>query len=413
MSKIRILVVPSDTVGGVGFYRSFQPHQYLTEKYGDEFEVEYNTTPDWANHDMLKTYDIIHVHKGLFSNMKDFYEAMVFLKSTDTVTVIDIDDSWDLSPTHPQYLLQQQYHIDQIITNNLKISDYVTTTTSLFAKDIYPHNKHIKVLPNAINPDDERFKINKPDSKKVRIGMIMGSAHEHDVMLIKDFVSKLKPETAKKIEIVLCGFDLRGSVKIIDQTSGKISERPLFPSETVWYRYEKMLTNNYSIISPKYKKFLEMFVSNLEYPEIENEHYRRCWTKDINHYYSHYNNVDILLVPLEMKAFNYVKSELKVIECCFSNTAIIASNYGPYELVIKNALTTEGEFDETGNGILIDEDKNETDWVKAIELLVNNPEKLKTLQNNVNKDFKDTYSLSAVTEVRKNFYKEITQFKKG
>ena len=155
-----------------------------------------------------------------------------------------------------------------------------------------------------------------------------------------------------------------------------------------------------------------MFVSNLEYPEIENEHYRRCWTKDINHYYSHYNNVDILLAPLEMKEFNYVKSELKVIECCFSNTAIIASNYGPYELVIKNALTTEGEFDETGNGILIDEDKNETDWVKAIELLVNNPEKLKTLQNNVNKDFKDTYSLSAVTEVRKNFYKEITQFKK-
>ena len=410
MSKIKILVIPSDLVGGVGFYRSFQPHLYIKEHYSDEFEVEFNTSPDWSDHKKLEEYDIIHVHKGLFNKMKDFYEAMLYLKSTKTVTVMDIDDSWDLSPTHPQYLLQQEYHIDQIIINNIKLFDYVTTTTDLFANEIYKYNKHVIVLPNSIDPNDERFKINKPKSDKIRIGMIMGSAHEYDVKLIDRFVKKLSPETVEKIELVLCGYDLRGSSRVIDHYTGKITQRALIPTETVWYRYETMLTDNFSIVSPKYKKFLHMFVPNLEYPDIKNEHYRRCWTKDINHYYSHYNNVDILLAPLEPKHFNYVKSELKAIECCFSNTALIASDYGPYNHTLTNYLNDDGTVNHNGTAILIGEDKNDTDWVKGIEFLVNNQNYLKELQDNLHNDFKVKYDLKTVSKDRTDFYKNIVKY---
>lgn len=410
MKKIKILVIPSDTVGGVGFYRSFQPHNYLKNHYGDDFEIEFNTNPDWSDHKKLEEYDIIHVHKGLFQKMKDFYEAILYLRSTNTVTIMDIDDSWDLSPTHPQYTLQKEYHLDQIIINNIKLFDYVTTTTDLFAKEIYKYNKHVVVFPNSIDPNDERFKINKPKSDKIRIGMIMGSAHEYDVKLIDRFVKKLNPDTINKIEIVLCGYDLRGSSRVIDHSTGKITQRPLMPTETVWYRYEVMLTDNYNIVSPKYKKFLHMFVPNLEYPNISEEHYRRCWTKDINHYYSHYNNVDILLAPLEPKHFNYVKSELKAIECCFSNTAIIASDYGPYKHTLKNYINDDGSINHNGTAILISEDKNETDWANSIELLVNNKSYIDELQNNLHKDFKIKYDLKTVSKNRSDFYKNIVKY---
>jgi glycosyltransferase involved in cell wall biosynthesis len=412
MDKIKILVVPSDTVGGVGFYRSFQPHIYLNEHKGEEYEIEFNTNPDWGDIKKLEEYNIIHVHKGLFGGMQKFYEALVHLKSSNTITVLDIDDFWDLSPTHPQYAMQKQYQLDQIIINNIKLFDYVTTTTCLFAKEIYKYNKHVFVFPNAIDPTDERFKIEKPKSDKIRVGMIMGSAHEHDVILMKDFIKQLKPETIEKIEIVLCGFDLRGSVRTFNTKTGKVTERPLQPKETVWYRYEQMLTNNYTIVSPEYKKFLNLFVSNLEYPNVEKEHYRRCWTKDINHYYSHYNNVDILLAPLEPKLFNHVKSELKGIECCFSNTALIASDYGPYKETLTNYLNKDGSVNHNGTAILIPEEKNRTDWSKAIELLVNDPEKLKELQDNLHNDFKDKYDLRNVCENRSNFYKEILKYSK-
>jgi hypothetical protein len=322
---------------------------------------------------------------------------------------MDLDDSWDLSPTHPQYAFQKQYGLDRLICNNLRIFDYVTTTTELFAKEIYRYNKHIQIFPNAIDPTDERFIIKKPDSDRVRVGFIMGSTHEHDLKLIGTFINKLPKETIDKMQIVLCGFDTRGIIRGVDPKTGKETERTMQPMETVWYRYEKMLTDDYKYVDEKYKKFLHMFISQLDYPNVSDEVYRRCWTKDINHYYSHYNNVDLLLAPLETKMFNYVKSELKSVECCFSHTALMASDFGPYS-ILDNAIDSNGEFNGKGNAILIDETKNETDWVKYIDMLINDPVKLKTLQDNIYDSLHVKYDLRTVTNNRADFYKNITKF---
>ena len=409
MEKIKILVIPSDTKGGVGFYRSSQPHKYLQEKYPDEFEVMFNIQPVWDSFEYFSHFDIIHIHKGLFGNMAKFYEMMGQLKNSKTVMVMDIDDSWDLSPTHPLYLTQKQYHLDDLVKNNLKLFDYVTTTTPLFASEISQFNQNVKVSPNAINPNDERFQINRKPYDKIRVGFIMGSAHEADVKQMGDFVAQLKPETLEKIQINLCGFDLRGTVRSIDQRTGKSSERPIQPMETTWYRYENMVTNNRKILSDKYRKFLNMFVPNLDYPKVDEEHYRRNWTKDMDHYYKHYENVDILYAPLEVKHFNYVKSQLKAIECCFSHTALIATNYGPYTIDLKHALDENGNFVEGGNALLVNTENNATDWAKYTELLVNNPDILKKLQDNIHDTLKDKYNLDTVTDERAEFYRSIVK----
>ena len=57
MEKIKVLVVPSDTIGGVGFYRSIQPHVQLQEQYGSDFDVTISPDFNWANLEEVKKYE--------------------------------------------------------------------------------------------------------------------------------------------------------------------------------------------------------------------------------------------------------------------------------------------------------------------------------------------------------------------
>ena len=97
VKKKKILVVPSDTFG-VGLYRSKRPHEKLQELYGDEFEVEINMQPNWADFASFEKYDLIHFHKGLFNDegQKIFHEALKYFKAHNITTVMDIDDNWDV-----------------------------------------------------------------------------------------------------------------------------------------------------------------------------------------------------------------------------------------------------------------------------------------------------------------------------
>ena len=67
-----------------------------------------------------------------------------------------------------------------------------------------------------------------------------------------------------------------------------------------------------------------------------NKPYRRVWTQDITKYANNYNLFDVSLAPIEENVFNKVKSQLKVIEAGFHKKAIIAQNFGPYQIDIKN-----------------------------------------------------------------------------
>lgn len=407
MSKINILVVPSDNQGGVGFYRSTQPHIQLEQQYPEEFSVTFEMNPNWDNLTSFKKYQIIHIHKALFNNMNSFYKAMDFFKENNIVTIMDIDDHWKLDYRHPQYKTVQIYKIDELIKQNLRIFDYITTTTDLFKKEITPFNKNVYVIPNAINPEDPRFQIKKNDSKRLRIGMVMGSTHEYDMALIGKISEQLSKEELEQVQFVLCGYDLRGSMKEVDVKTGRVKERPILPKESVWYRYEKTMTSDYKIISPEYKDFLSKFVPNSEYEKVNDEPYRRCWTKPMDSYYQHYANVDVLLAPLDVSEFNKVKSPLKVAECVFSKTAIIASDFGPYTLDLRNGFQRGGEIDDTANALLVHPTKNNKHWLRFIKILIKNRDLVKKLQDNLYEDLHEKYDLRNVTKERADFYKKI------
>lgn len=406
--KIKVLVVPSDTFG-VGLYRSVSPHTQLDKLYGDEFDVEINYRPNWADHSFFDKYDIVHIHKGLYDKMEIFWAFLDYCKEKNITTIMDIDDNWDVGPQHPLYLTNKAMKVPEKIIENIKKFDYVTTTTKIFADKIRKYNKNVLVFPNSVDPTEDQYSPVKNPSDRIRFGFVMGSAHEKDMQQFRGVFSSLGKDVLDKIQIVLCGYDLRGTVNIVNQQGQMIGQRPIKPEESVWYTYERIVTDDYKIVSPQYSEFLHKFMKDVQWPMVNNEPYRREWTKDVTNFAEHYRNIDVLFAPLDCNPFNEVKSELKFIEAGFTKTALICTDFGPYTLISDSMFKFGGEINHDGNCILIDDSKKHKAWGKAIKKLVENPELIKELQNNLYNTVKDTYDIRNVTKTRAEWYKSIVK----
>lgn len=405
MSKIKVLVVPSDRTG-VGYFRSTKPHIALEEKYPDEFHIDIEYEPELNNDEWLKQYDIIHYHRTLGS-YEQLPSLLSKLDNLGIATIMDLDDHWSPGPHHPAYLLIKNSGLDKMILGNIKNAKNITTTTTLFAEEISKHNKNVYVLPNAIDPKEKQYISNPEKSNRLRIGWLGGSSHLKDLEILKGVAGRLHNDgLLDNVQFVLCGYDLRGTMTIIDEQTGQQTQRPIKPMESVWYHYERIFTEDYTTVSPEYRDFLLKFKQE-EYPNVDNEPYRRVWTKPISSYASNYNLFDISLAPIEENDFNKVKSQLKVIEAGFHKKALIAQDFGPYQIDIKNAYQFGGGWDENGNGVLIDTNKNHKDWYKFIKKLIENPELVKQLSENLHDTVKNTYSVSAVSDKRRELYKKL------
>jgi glycosyltransferase involved in cell wall biosynthesis len=407
MKKLRVLVVPSDRTG-VSYFRSTNPHIALENNYPDEFSVDIDYEPQLNDDNWLKQYDIIHYHRTLGS-YEQMPQLLQHLDNLGIITIMDLDDHWSPGLHHPAYHIIKSAGLDVKILGNIKCARNVTTTTSIFAEEIAKYNKNVFVLPNAVEPSERQFTPNLEKSNRIRIGWLGGSSHLKDLEILNGVVTKLRGDNLiDKVQFVLCGFDIRGTHTEIDQATGEQKVRQITPMESVWFRYEKIFTDNYQIVSPEYKSHLMKFTLD-EFPNVANEPYRRVWTKPISTYASNYNLFDISLAPLDENIFNKVKSQLKVIEAGFHHKAIIAQDFGPYKIDLKNAIQYGGGFDETANGILIDSKKNHKDWYTSLKKLITNPEMIPVLQENLYNTVKDTYSMDKVTEDRKQLYLKLTQ----
>lgn len=407
--KIKVLCVPSDE-GGCGLHRSLAPHLKLDELYSDEFDVTIDYNPNWSDLDMVKQYDIIHFHKGLAPDLDAFHKALAFCKENNITTIMDVDDYWEVGQFHPLYQLNKMNNSAQIIRDNLSRVDYVTTTTDIFAKRLRKYNPNVKVFVNALDPElMKSMKVNKK-SDKIRIGFIMGSSHEHDMELVRGMANRLPKDVLDKVQFVLCGYDLRGTMTE-KHPDGRIVTRPIRPTESAWFRFERNVTDEYRIVSPQYKDFLLKFMPDIQYPGVENEPYKRCWTKPVHgfKYMEHYNELDVLLVPLQDNDFNSCKSELKFVEAGMMNVAVVASNFGPYTIGSKSLFEKGGVVNEEGNCVLIDNKKAHKDWCKTIEKLVKNPEYIAKLKENMHKHILENYDINKVTAVRADWYKQINK----
>ena len=402
MSKIKVLVVPSDRTG-VGKFRSIDPHIFLQKLYSEDFHVDIMFDLDFNDLNFWKDYQIVHFHRSIGPDMDRSIQFIPFLNSLGIVTICDIDDYWLPTKEHPLHQLIIQNKINEKIVANIKAASYVTTTTELYADEIRKINKNVIVLPNAIDPNEAQFKEKTEESDRLRIGWLGGSSHLHDLMLLDGMVAKLT-DIKDKLQFVVCGFDTRGTMTEINQQTGEQKQRPIKPHETVWYEYEKIFTDNYKIVTPEYKDYLEKFVQDPFENEIS-ENYLRVWTKPVTSYARNYSKFDVSLAPIKQHIFNKVKSQLKVIEAGFYKKALIASNYGPYTIDLKHCLKN-GEFVD-GNALLVDDVRNHSDWSKYVKKLQQNPNMVKDMGERLYEHVSQRYDLAIVTKTRSEFYKSL------
>lgn len=402
MSKINLLVIPSDT-SGVSKFRSVDPHVMLQNLYPEDFHVDIVYEFPYDDPNYWKRYQIVHFHRSIGPNFEKTQELIPKLKDWGVKTVADIDDYWMPGKEHPIHDVIKFNKLNEKIVTNLRMAEYVITTTSIFADEIKKLNKNVIVFPNAINPNENQFKEPTVESDKLRIGWLGGSSHLHDLQLLDQSFSKLITHK-DKLQYVLCGFDTRGTVTEINAQTGEHKKRDILPHETVWANYEKIFTQNYSIISEEYKNYLLKYTQE-KYGKENEESYVRVWTRPVQSYARNYSKFDISLAPIKNHMFNRMKSQLKVIEAGFYKKAIIASNIGPYTIDLKHCIKN-GNFVD-GNALLVDENRNHSDWAKYIEKLMKNPNMVKDMGERLYETVKERYDLNIVTKTRQEFYKSI------
>lgn len=403
MSKIKVLVVPSDRTG-VGKFRSVDPHIFLQNQYPNDFHIDIDYEPNMEDLNYWSNYQIVHFHRTItpdYDKSKDFVEMLNLL---GIITIMDLDDYWLPTKEHPIHPIIMQHKIHEKIVANLRVAKYVSTTTSLFADEISKVNKNVVVFPNAINPKEPQFCEPTIESNKLRVGWLGGSSHLHDIMLLEGLGHHMENHK-NEAQFYLCGFDIRGVVTEINKDTGEQTKRPIKPHETVWARYEEIITNNYKLVGEPYKIELMKWKEFEDSSSWDDSYYQRVWTRPVTSYAKNYSKFDVSLAPIKNHIFNRMKSQLKVIEAGFYKKALIASNVGPYTIDLKHCLDN-GNFVD-GNAMLVNENRNHSDWYKFIKKLIQNPNMAKDMGERLYETVKDTYDLHNVTKARAEFYKSI------
>lgn len=449
--KIRILFYNLDGAG-VNYFRTQTPAQELERNHSDEFYVEINPQLDFNDPkiiDYLKSFHIIHYHRQFLGDTAQMLRLAEELRKSGTILIVDIDDYWKLHRLHPFYNMSLERKLHVPIIENLKIADYVTTTTDLFASEIkkVTGKDNVSVFYNSVDPTwMKQFQDNwKPDPDGlVRITYMAGSSHMVDVQQLEGVINVLNAnsETRGKFKIIIAGWDTEGSttditfnqdfgtelqkmglwthdvVKAINKSRGDIDQIPRIPQalkdkyrdkvfnsaqrdikseESVYLFYEKILTDKHKLIdNPDYLQWLMNFERNVSY---ENEgNFARRWTQKANTYANVLNETDIVIAPLADNEFNRMKSNLKQVECWTRKLPIVCSDIPPYNV--------HGKHME--NCVLIPAVKNAHKyWVKYLKKLILDADLRKQLGEQLYEDFKVEYNLADVTKKRADFYKAV------
>ena len=369
-NKRVILAISEGYQSAVAWYRIIQPLSYLNKHNDKDYEVLVLSSSNVnIESEALEYVDIVHFHANITYN-KQLMSKLYLMQKNGCKLILDLDDFFEVPASNP-FSKTYNSKLTNCIKQTLNKVDYVTCTTSIFKNELKKYtNKKITVFPNVLNNSLHP----EIPSNKLRIGLMGGASHEEDYKQIKELVSNLQ---GYNIQWVLNGFDTRG----------------VNPHFSLWNEFESMLTNNYTTITPDYYRYLKSY-NKEEYPLVSDMPYRRCWTKPIEDYTQHYQNIDVLLAPLSNNKFNQMKSELKIVEAGTFNKGIICSDVGIYSKVIINKY----------NGLLCNKP---SDWVKNIKLIIDNPELLKSMRDNLTKDINNKYNIDKWNKLRIKFYESI------
>lgn len=382
MSKIKIIAITLEN--GVSYHRVKKPMMKLIDLYPSEFEVYYADSKryDISHLPSLTEYKFDIIYFNTILGIKEDNPLIHYLEAClyhGAKIVLDIDDYFEFGRSVIVPKRVGEKHAE-IVPEAIKEADVVITTTEPFAKIIEPLNSNVYVLPNFADSSDIQYNVNKTPSinskgdKIIRIGVTGSVMHKYDIQLLQNVSYLLKRDgLLSRVQFVLCGF----------------------ADSKYHVAYEKVITSDYRIVSRKYRHALED-TKTIDM-SCGDEPYRRIGWRDVNSYMSIYNELDVLLAPLENTKFNTAKSEIKYIEAGWMETLFIGSDVPTYHHAVTDGV----------NGFLC---KDTTDFYKKIKYVIENWDKTNGFIDIINKakqDVIENYESLNITKKRAELLKSI------
>lgn len=317
MKKQRIVVI--DSGEGSSYHRCVLPSKYLQGQIvkieGNDVELDFVTVlldikNKTVKEEMLQNGDVIWFNWLVTNNVTDFGKWKV---SKNIKFLYSIDDYWNFPENHP--------YIERIRNQKNKVlqlafeADVVVASTKKLGELLTYFNNNISYSPNFLPIGEGQFVSDKKESDKLRIGLLGSSSHVPDYKLLKGAINRIgnNKELCKKIEFHICGYT--------------------------------------SILS----EIKNMFEKKKNIKLVLHE------PVDVNNYMSLYNEIDVILIPLENNVYNECKSAIKLAECLASNTIPIGSElYDGKELTGYCKATTPLEYENWLSYLVNKENYNNT-----------------------------------------------------
>lgn len=377
MEKIKILALTTKT--GVSYHRVYKPMVSLMLEYPEEFDVVFFEVKnkDISSLPKLNEYKFDFIYFNTILGIDDGSPLLYYLEyvlSSGAKIVLDIDDNFNFGRSVIVKRSTMEKH-KEAIPEAIKTADYVTTTTDTYKKILLNYNRNVFVFPNFADDKDPNYITNKTKSDVIRIGVTGSVMHKYDMRILRGIPYRLKRDgLIKNVQFVQCGYN----------------DNPYY------HEYEKIITDDYRIVSNKYRRFL-LDNKNITDVEWHGEPYKRIGWIDPTEYIKIYNELDVLLAPLEDTAFNSAKSQIKYIEAGYMNTLFIGSDVPSYNKYVKHGET----------GFLC---KNNEEFYIVLKDVIRNWDETNGFEyqrNEAKRHIEEEYIMSVVTKQRREFFKKI------
>lgn len=351
MKKI-ILITPT-LENGVYYHRLETPYTRLHEEgFADVIVTNFKSLVSRI-HDFEKYIADVYIFNrviGVFdSTLEEEADLIKAIKAYGGKIIVDFDDYWILSEKHILHEKYKEHNQTARQIHSLKIADAVTCTTEYLAAKIRKHNKNVTVCPNALDPENHaQWSQEYTNCPRVNFGYVgVANAHLEDVDLFKRGIRGMYDDKTltDKWGIAQCGF---------------------IPNDDPSHKLQNIMKGGY-----------------IQTPEYVAMRPREKYT-----YGTFYQHIDVSLVPLANSEFNRSKSQLKLIEAAFTNTAVICSPTHPYlidGIDKKNVL-----FADKPN-----------DWYKAMKKIITSKTLLNDLKGALS-ELKSKYHIKNVNQTRKD-----------
>ena len=302
-----ITAVYPTKLGATVYFRFEMPLRYL-----NGFKVEKVYLPsreDKGQFDTIESFlklingDIVILHRSLYANSV----LAKALKERGKKIIWDTDDlEYQLPNDHPLKANYPKEEIKRFIINTSKYCDEIWVTTNYLAKEIKKLvNKPVIVVRNSIDLKEPQWFAPVENNKEIKkIGWVGGVSHLPDLPVCAEGLNLLYKEGYDFI------FKLCGIPKI---------QKELVQSEKIG-----------PILKPMDEKREYKFLVSKIFSKIPESKIRYFEVLPLEEYALFYTDMDIVIAPLVVNAFNHAKSELKILEAGAKGLPIVCSPTDSY-----------------------------------------------------------------------------------